>query len=36
MNDPVIVEKWRKEALDQQESLHINEKMTANMVRPGV
>ncbi|KAJ7499568.1 hypothetical protein FB451DRAFT_1205882 [Mycena latifolia] len=30
--DPVIMDKWRKEALEQQEGLHINEKMTANMV----
>ncbi|KAJ6579479.1 hypothetical protein DFH09DRAFT_1275846 [Mycena vulgaris] len=29
---PVIVAKWRKEALDQQEGVHINEKMTVNMV----
>ncbi|KAJ6530430.1 hypothetical protein DFH09DRAFT_1250363 [Mycena vulgaris] len=32
MADPVIMEKWRKEALDQQESLHVNQKMTVNMV----
>ena len=33
MNDPIILEKWRKEALDQQEVLHINEKLTTNMVK---
>ncbi|KAJ6553919.1 hypothetical protein DFH09DRAFT_1166249 [Mycena vulgaris] len=32
MADPVIMEKWRKEALDQQEDLHVNQKMTVNMV----
>ncbi|KAJ7121240.1 hypothetical protein C8R43DRAFT_1033512 [Mycena crocata] len=32
MNDPMIFEKWRKEALDQQESLPLEEKMTSNMV----
>ncbi|KAJ7499569.1 hypothetical protein FB451DRAFT_1347700 [Mycena latifolia] len=32
MCDPLIMEKWRKEALEQQEGLHINEKITTNMV----
>ncbi|KAJ7699664.1 hypothetical protein B0H17DRAFT_1328251 [Mycena rosella] len=30
--DSVIMDKWRKEALDQQEALHINEKRTPNMI----
>ncbi|KAJ7730996.1 hypothetical protein DFH07DRAFT_157452 [Mycena maculata] len=30
--DPAIMDKWRKEALAQQESLPIEEKLTANMV----
>ncbi|KAJ7499600.1 hypothetical protein FB451DRAFT_1118690 [Mycena latifolia] len=32
MCDPVIMEKWRKEALEQQEGLHLNGQMTPNMV----
>ncbi|KAJ7083091.1 hypothetical protein B0H15DRAFT_923966 [Mycena belliarum] len=32
MRDSVIMEKWRKEALEQQADVHINEKITANMV----
>ncbi|KAJ7705346.1 hypothetical protein B0H17DRAFT_920489, partial [Mycena rosella] len=30
--DPEIIEKWRKEALEQQESIDLAEKMTHNMV----
>ncbi|KAJ7982958.1 hypothetical protein DFH06DRAFT_1440513, partial [Mycena polygramma] len=32
ITDPTIMEKWRKEALDQQAGLRIEEQMTANMV----
>jgi hypothetical protein len=32
MQDPVILEKWRKEALEQQEPLPLEYKMTPNMV----
>ncbi|KAJ7477040.1 hypothetical protein B0H11DRAFT_1308233 [Mycena galericulata] len=32
MKDPVILERWRKEALEQQEHLPVEEKLTLNMV----
>ncbi|KAF8173759.1 hypothetical protein K438DRAFT_1849927 [Mycena galopus ATCC 62051] len=32
ISDPAIVEKWRKEALNQQESLNIEERLTPNMI----
>jgi hypothetical protein len=31
--DQSIMEKWRKEALDQQEGLQVEQKLTKNMVR---
>ncbi|KAJ6473292.1 hypothetical protein C8R45DRAFT_874563 [Mycena sanguinolenta] len=31
-SDPVILEKWRKEALDQQDSLKVEQKLTPNMI----
>jgi hypothetical protein len=31
--DQSIMEKWRKEALDQQEGLRVEQKLTKNMVR---
>jgi hypothetical protein len=30
--DPAIIEKWRKEALDQQDDLPVERKLTSNMV----
>lgn len=33
MSDPAIMEKWRKEALDQQDGLPVEQKLTKNMVR---
>ncbi|KAJ6516508.1 hypothetical protein C8R45DRAFT_890199 [Mycena sanguinolenta] len=32
MADPAIMNKWRKEALDQQADLRVEERLTANMV----
>ncbi|KAF8173746.1 hypothetical protein K438DRAFT_1849902 [Mycena galopus ATCC 62051] len=32
ISDPAIVEKWRKEALDQQESLKVEKRLTPNMI----
>ncbi|KAJ7159169.1 hypothetical protein C8R43DRAFT_994974 [Mycena crocata] len=32
ISDPVIMQKWRKEALDQQEDLPLEQKLTPNMV----
>ncbi|KAF7330975.1 hypothetical protein MVEN_02437600 [Mycena venus] len=32
ISDPSIVEKWRKEALDQQEGLRVERKLTPNMI----
>ncbi|KAF7354698.1 hypothetical protein MSAN_01383500 [Mycena sanguinolenta] len=31
-SDPIIVEKWRKEALDQQKGLMLEQKLTPNMI----
>jgi hypothetical protein len=32
ISDSSIVEKWRKEALDQQQTLPVEQKLTPNMV----
>ncbi|KAJ7481434.1 hypothetical protein FB451DRAFT_1236055 [Mycena latifolia] len=32
ISDPFIMEKWRQEALDQQEGLRLERKLTENMV----
>jgi hypothetical protein len=33
IDDASIIEKWRKEALDQQADLPVEERLTPNMVR---
>ncbi|KAJ7031089.1 hypothetical protein C8F04DRAFT_960770, partial [Mycena alexandri] len=33
VSNPILLEKWRKEALDQQRALRIEEKLTSNMAK---
>jgi hypothetical protein len=33
ISDPSVVEKWRKEAMDQQEGVRVEKRLTPNMVR---